>query len=136
MMVATDGFLSNARLRRLAFWIALAYTGVSAGWMLTAFLTSGAADSVEHLIQARIIKDSIFILLSAIVLYSVIYQVTRRIHHSRRALEAERALRQSNDRLRSVVYGSPLAIVSLDADGNVRTWNRAAEEIFGWGETE
>lgn len=34
--------------------------------------------------------------------------------------------------LESIVTDSADAIFSLDADNRIRTWNRAAEEVFGW----
>ena len=34
--------------------------------------------------------------------------------------------------LRVVIDTSPLAIVTMDFSGNVRSWNRAAERMFGW----
>jgi PAS domain S-box-containing protein len=45
---------------------------------------------------------------------------------------AEEQLRQVNDTLRAVIEASPLAIYVLDPDGRVRTWNPAAEEMFGF----
>ena len=45
---------------------------------------------------------------------------------------AEVELRRANDELRALFEASPLAICGLTADGYVRTWNRAAEELFGW----
>ncbi len=45
---------------------------------------------------------------------------------------AEEALREAKERLEAVVEASPVGIVSLDSRGNVRTWNSAAERIFGW----
>ncbi len=44
----------------------------------------------------------------------------------------EEELRQTADTLSAVIQTSPLAIVSLDLDGTVRAWNRAAERMFGW----
>lgn len=126
---------SNSRLRRIALLIAFSYTLLASVWMLGAFLTS-SADTREELIQARIIKDSIFISVSSLMLYSVIYAAMRRIHHSERALQAERALREASDHLRSVVHNSPVAIMTTDPQGVIQTWNRAAEELFGWTETE
>lgn len=38
--------------------------------------------------------------------------------------------------LESIVNDSADAIFSLDADHRVRTWNRAAESLFGWAATE
>lgn len=46
------------------------------------------------------------------------------------------ALRESNERHQALIAASPLAIVDLDADGLVRSWNPAAERIFGWREHE
>src|SRR5207237_8989318 len=46
----------------------------------------------------------------------------------RLAVESEERRRE----LEGVVDASPLAILAVDRDGNVQTWNRAAEQIFGW----
>jgi PAS domain S-box-containing protein len=48
----------------------------------------------------------------------------------------EDELRRANHMLRIVIDTSPLAIVTMDFDGNVRSWNRAAERMFGWLEQE
>ncbi|MBI1941166.1 MAG: PAS domain S-box protein, partial [Acidobacteria bacterium] len=49
---------------------------------------------------------------------------------------AEEILRTTNQALQTLIHASPLAIISLDLDGNVRSWNPAAEAIFGWNELE
>jgi PAS domain S-box-containing protein len=49
---------------------------------------------------------------------------------------AEAELRRASDELRALFDASPLAICGLTADGYVRTWNRAAEELFGWSAGE
>lgn len=48
----------------------------------------------------------------------------------------ELALRHSNDTLQALVTASPRAILMLDLEGNVKIWNPAAEQMFGWTETE
>ena len=50
--------------------------------------------------------------------------------------QTEDELRRANHLLRVVIDTSPLAIVSMDFSGNVRSWNRAAELMFGWLEQE
>src|SRR5438045_1181420 len=45
---------------------------------------------------------------------------------------AERALRTANEHLAAVIQSSPLAIYTLDPASTVRTWNRAAEALYGW----
>jgi len=55
----------------------------------------------------------------------------------RRGMEAALAAqRQSNETLAAIIHASPLGIVTLDPNGMVRTWNRAAERIYGWSERE
>jgi PAS domain S-box-containing protein len=49
---------------------------------------------------------------------------------------AEEELREANQTLQSLVQTSPLAIIALDLNGKVKSWNQAAERIFGWGEDE
>ncbi len=39
---------------------------------------------------------------------------------------------ERRDALEAVVEASPLAILTVNREGNVETWNRAAERIFGW----
>jgi PAS domain S-box-containing protein len=50
--------------------------------------------------------------------------------------EAEKTLRESDARFRSVVQSSPNAILTADSDGNILSWNTAAEAIFGFAEQE
>jgi PAS domain S-box-containing protein len=55
-----------------------------------------------------------------------------------RAASEERAreLRDSEARTRVVLDSAPDAFVTLDASGVIRSWNRAAERIFGWTTAE
>jgi PAS domain S-box-containing protein len=41
-----------------------------------------------------------------------------------------------NSRLQALIEASPLPIISLDPDGVVMSWSRAAERVFGWSERE
>jgi two-component system sensor histidine kinase HydH len=45
-------------------------------------------------------------------------------------------LEETRDFLANIIEGSGEAIVTLDAQGSVSSWNRAAEEIFGWKASE
>ncbi len=49
---------------------------------------------------------------------------------------SEEALRKSEEFQRAIISASPLGIISLDPDGNVLSWNNAAENIFGWASEE
>lgn len=46
------------------------------------------------------------------------------------------SLRQRTETLQAVIAASPLAMITLDPEGNVLSWNPAAERIFGWREDE
>ncbi|NIN72282.1 MAG: PAS domain S-box protein [Gemmatimonadetes bacterium] len=50
--------------------------------------------------------------------------------------QAREELQRTNETLRALIEASPLAIMALDTDRNVLTWNAAAERIFGWSEAE
>jgi len=49
---------------------------------------------------------------------------------------AEKALRESEERFRSVVVNSSDAIISVNAQGNIVFWNPAAKNVFGYSAEE
>jgi len=48
----------------------------------------------------------------------------------------ERTLSESNQKLRSIIEASPLAIIARDLEGVISLWNPAAEKMFGWTAAE
>jgi two-component system, cell cycle sensor histidine kinase and response regulator CckA len=53
-----------------------------------------------------------------------------------RRRQSEEALRRTTQTLQTLIDAAPLAIVTLDAEGRVKSWNRAAEQMFGWSAAE
>jgi PAS domain S-box-containing protein len=51
-------------------------------------------------------------------------------------MRAERALRESEERYRAVIYSASDAIISTDGAGTVVAWNPGAERMFGHAEAE
>ena len=49
---------------------------------------------------------------------------------------AEEVIQETNHTLQTLIQASPLAIITLDADGRVTMWNPAAERMFGWNKQE
>ncbi|HVY91941.1 MAG TPA: PAS domain S-box protein [Bryobacteraceae bacterium] len=47
-------------------------------------------------------------------------------------VNAESAVRNTTERLSTIVNTSPLAICTLDPDGAVTSWNQASTDMFGW----
>jgi diguanylate cyclase (GGDEF)-like protein/PAS domain S-box-containing protein len=50
--------------------------------------------------------------------------------------EAEARLRTSEERMRALLEHAHDAVISIDAQGRVSQWNRAAERLFGWSPIE
>jgi len=50
--------------------------------------------------------------------------------------QADEILRETSESLRALIEASPLAIIELDTEQKVRTWNLAATRMFGWTERE
>ncbi len=48
----------------------------------------------------------------------------------------EQSLHRANETLGALIKASPLAIIAMDLEGNVETWNPAAERMFGWKHEE
>jgi PAS domain S-box-containing protein len=48
----------------------------------------------------------------------------------------ESAARRGNERFRTLIEASPMAVVAFDRESHVLTWNSAAVRIFGWEEAE
>lgn len=64
---------------------------------------------------------------------ATIYAAARDVT-DRKRLEA--ALRESEELQRTIIDASPLAIISVDLERRVRSWNAAAERMFGWTASE
>lgn len=51
-------------------------------------------------------------------------------------LHYNQRLRKSEQKARSLFDNAPLAFMVIDSSGNIKDWNRAATEIFGWSKEE
>lgn len=57
-----------------------------------------------------------------------LYGVLVTLHDKRQLVEQQ----EKNAQLASIVNASPIAMVGLDGDHKIRTWNAAAEDLFGY----
>ena len=69
-------------------------------------------------------------------LLEVTAHIGRQLGRVMQAMETEMALRDSETRFRSVAESATDAIVAADQNGDMISWNRGAERIFGYTEGE
>lgn len=62
----------------------------------------------------------------------VVKRVMGDVATQRRLAAAETSLREANQRLTMHIEHTPLAVIELDATGNILAWNPAAAAIFGY----
>ena len=63
-------------------------------------------------------------------------QVAREQESRARVEASEKALRESAERFRSIMEAAPDAIIVSDGDGRIVSWNRGAQAMFGYPESE
>jgi PAS domain S-box-containing protein len=59
-----------------------------------------------------------------------------RVERRRATDHAAHKLGETNRQLEAIIQASPLAIITLDREGLIRSWNPAAERIYGWAAAE
>ena len=64
------------------------------------------------------------------------YELTRSLRYSVERERVELALRQTKEALEAIIAATPAAVLSLDPEGRVLTWNESAEHMFGWTAAE
>jgi len=116
---------------RIAWWIGGTYLVLGALWIL---LSDRALETLvrdpETLIQVGMLKGWAFVLVSAVCMAAL---VRRHVRQVERAEEAQATALRTYERL---VESSPLAIIVLDEEGIVESWNPAAERLLGWSASE
>lgn len=94
--------------------------------LIVAIASSYATVTAAWLDEAALAGIPLAASLTAIVFYTVVVRSSLR-----RSIEAERSAAVQEQRLRNVLDGAAEGIVTIDAKGIVRDYNRAAERIFG-----
>ncbi|MFP4056046.1 MAG: ATP-binding protein [Candidatus Brocadiia bacterium] len=104
---------------------------------LAAFAFGAFSNVLQHTgVTARLdpYEDYAEVLLFPLLLHFVFAQ--RSAEELTRRRRAEAALRGAKASLSALIDASPLAIVAIDIEGKVWTWNPAAERTFGWSAEE
>jgi diguanylate cyclase (GGDEF)-like protein/PAS domain S-box-containing protein len=123
---------------RRSLWIVLSYLLV--GWLWITFSDALVArwfDDPEALSLAQTYKGTLFVLVTGLVLFAILY---RQLTNDRALLSLH--ARQRNEILRlnrfreKVIDQASVWINVLDSNGRIVLWNRAAEEITGYRRDE
>lgn len=119
--------------QRAALRIAIIYTIFGCAWILFSDVAVGAIfpHDFVHRFRIQTLKGWLFIVVTAAMLYVLIRRAFSVIRHSERARrDIENQTRLLVERVRDY------AIFTLDAAGNVTSWNRGAQQIFDWREED
>jgi diguanylate cyclase (GGDEF)-like protein/PAS domain S-box-containing protein len=118
-----------------ALWIVLCY--LAFGWLWITFSDALAAQwfgGSQALNAAQTYKGFVFVLLTGLVLFTLVY---RQLNKDRSLLslyaEQREEILRLNQFRENVIEHANIWISALDADGRVVLWNRAAENISGYG---
>jgi len=129
---------SHVGLRRVRLWhfIVLPALGMGAVLLLSRLIEPLFAARLGPLgteVYQASRAITISVLMASLIAWLAIRY--RRQYESQLHARAE-ALEKTRDFLASIIEGSGEAIVTLDSEDRVNSWNRAAERIFGWTTVE
>ncbi|MFQ5803214.1 MAG: PAS domain S-box protein [Candidatus Methylomirabilales bacterium] len=129
--------------------LALIAVGATAVCMAYVFVLSASSGSMSFWSSRLLIR--IPFLLTAAVFYGYLVDRVRRERQRAREnarlnvdlereiserKQAEKALREINETLQTLIQASPEGIIALDREGRINMWNPAAERMFGWSAQE
>ena len=76
--------------------------------------------------------------LSVIIIFAGITWYNASLLNKRDMLrkQTEDALRDSEQHIQAIFHNAPDAVVVMDSDGIITSWNPESEKLFGWKEEE
>jgi PAS domain S-box-containing protein len=86
------------------------------------------------LLQSRVALTLSWADVARLIVFLVVAILISSLSESRQ--RSNESLREVNQALQALIEASPLAIVVLDVDANVKLWSHATERLFGWAEQE
>ncbi|CAN0473254.1 unnamed protein product, partial [Phaeothamnion confervicola] len=122
-------------------WDQVAATYAQAGMMPASYTLDGflfrPQQGIDWAPLYRIGAVAVIVLLIAGVVVVVLVRLNLRLSQEvKDRREVQGALRSSEQRLRTLIEGAPLAMVIWDKRRQITGWNKQAQEVFGWSQSE
>ncbi|MBS4032608.1 MAG: diguanylate cyclase [Clostridiales bacterium] len=93
-------------------------------------ILASAVTDIHLLTQLQTYKGWLFVIVTGSILFLILHLAFQ----SR--IRTEHQLLEANEKLSALIQATPLAIITLDPQERVMSWNSAAETMFGWKEKE
>lgn len=123
--------------RQVRLWHFVVLPAVAMGVVLLLARLLGGAVAALGPAAVEVYEASRAAIISVVMASLIAWLAIRYRRQYERALQARnKALEETRDFLASIIEGSGEAIVTLDADDRITSWNEAAESIFGWSAEE
>lgn len=122
-MVKSGKFIA---LRLIGYYFLIAVPWIA----FTDRLLFAVVKDVTLLSRLQTFKGWFFVVATGLILFAVLHSAFRF------RLQTEQQLIEANEKLTTLIQASPLAIMTLDIEAHVTSWNPAAETMFGWTEKE
>lgn len=133
----THSSLHNSPFRR-ALLVAVIYAVFAEIWIVASdWLLSSLVHEWSRLLQAQTVKGGLFVLVTASLLFVLLYRLLRSDAQFMQQLDAQRAaINELNQFRESVIDNASIWIHVVDPDARVSVWNKAAEQISGYPRDE
>ena len=122
-MIKSGKFIA---LRLIVYYFLIAVPWIA----FTDRLLFAVVKDVTLLTRLQTFKGWFFVIATGLIFFAVLHSAFRF------RLQTEQQLIEANEKLTTLIQASPLAIVTLDIEAHVMSWNPAAEIMFGWTEKE
>jgi PAS domain S-box-containing protein len=128
-------------LQLLAAALALYTIRLSGGapaWILlsVAFLLQAMRRGLDYLVAHGFLSMTAYHAWSDVTGLAVSVLILAGVYHMRKVFiartQAEKALAESEEKFRAIVSGTCDAVMTIDEDGRILSWNPAAERLFGY----
>ncbi len=127
------GSLWNPTLRVVAVYLLAAVLWILFSDQVLSWFTQNPA----WLTRLQSYKGAGFVIVTSVLLYILLSREVRKLEAKvDENIRISADLQTSNEQLAAIINSSPLVIASLDKQFTVRTWNPAAELLFGWKREE